>query len=388
MMPLKLLIISHKEIWKSHNSKNIYETSGGFPLQIRAISNLFSKTYLLCGLRNKYRLNYLTPLFGNNLNIFPIEEPPFSGYLRKISILFWLPINIKKIWSLIKYSNAVHILIPGDIGLIGLILSLIAKKPIFVRHCGTWGKNYTYTDKFIYWILPKIANGKNIIMATGGGIDGPEKNNPNIKWIYSTSISKMEWDSTPAKNIWEIGQELKLISVGRLSREKNTESTILALVKLKEKIPRFHLDIIGDGEEMKRLKNITSNFSLDNKVTFHGNKSHEQILDALSKSHLFLFPTNVKEGFPKVLIEAMACGLPAIATRISVIPYLIENDCGIILGDTSPDSIFEAIIKMINNPEKMALMSEKARLISKDYTLENWQDLIGSTLRKQWGILK
>ena len=49
---------------------------------------------------------------------------------------------------------------------------------------------------------------------------------------------------------------------------------------------------------------------------------------------------------------------------------------------------YDIIIKMINNPKKMALMGQKARLLSKDYTLENWQNLIGSTLNKQWGPLK
>jgi len=369
---LKLLIISHKEIWKSHDSNGNYETSGGFPLQISAMSNLFSKTYLICGLRDKNRLNYLSPLTGNNLNILPIKEPPFFGYLRKISILFWLPINIKKIWSLIKYSDAVHILIPGDIGLIGLILALIVKKPIFVRHCGTWGNDYTFVDKFIYWLLPRIANDKNIIMATGGGAEVPEKKYLNIKWIYSTSISNMEWSSLLNNSKWDIGKKLKLITIGRLSKKKNTESIILSLVKLKEKVPLFHLDIIGDGEEMDRLKKITSNLFLNDKVTFHGNKNHQQVLDTLCNSHLFLFPTNVKEGFPKVMVEAMACGLPTIASRVSVIPYLIENRCGIILDNTSPESIIKAINIMIGNPQKMILMGEKARLISKEYTLENW----------------
>ena len=385
---MKLLIISHKEIWKSYNANSNYETSGGFPLQIKAMSNLFSETYLLCGLRNKYRLNNLTPLTGTNLNIFPIEEPPFSGHLRKISILFWLPFNIKKIWSLIKHSDAVHILIPGDIGLVGLIVALIIKKPIFVRHCGTWGNDFTITDKFINWLLPKIANEKNIIMATGGGAEVPEKRNSNIKWIFSTSITKIEWNSLHKKSKWETGSKLKMITVGRLSKKKNTESIILSLVKLKDKIPLFHLDIIGDGEEMDRLKEITSKLSLNDKVTFHGNKNHRQVLDILSKSHLFLFPTNVKEGFPKVMVEAMACGLPTIASRVSVIPYLIENCCGIILENTSPESILKATNAMIENPQKMVLMGQKARLISSRYTLENWQDYIGTTLKKQWGPLK
>ena len=139
---------------------------------------------------------------------------------------------------------------------------------------------------------------------------------------------------------------------------------------------------------MDRLKDITSKLSLNDKVTFHGNKNHRQVLDILSKSHLFLFPTNVKEGFPKVMVEAMACGLPTIASRVSVIPYLIENRCGIVLENTSPESILKATNAMVENPQKMVLMGEKARLISSKYTLENWQDHIGTTLNKQWGPLK
>ena len=88
------------------------------------------------------------------------------------------------------------------------------------------------------------------------------------------------------------------------------------------------------------------------------------------------------------MVEAMACGLPTIASRVSVIPYLIENRCGIILENTSPESIFKATNAMIENPQKMVLMGEKARLISSKYTLENWQEYIGTALYKQWGPLK
>ena len=385
---MKLLVISHKEVWKSSDLKNKYETSGGFPLQIRAISNLFSETSLICGLRKNSQLKNLTPLLGNNLFIYPLKEPPFSGFFRKISITYWLAINIKKIWSMLKYSDAVHALIPGDIGLIGLILALIMNKPIFVRHCGTWGNKNTLTDRFIYWILPKIASGKNIIMATGGGNELPERSNPNIKWIYSTSISKIEWDTLSPSSSWETGKKLRLVNVGRLSKGKNSESIIRALPKLKTKIPKLHLDLVGDGEEMKKLKELSSKLFVMDMITFHGNMSHLEVVNILCKSHLFVFPTNIREGFPKVLIEAMACGLPTIAARVSVIPHLIENKCGIILNDTTSDSILSAILDMISKPKQMSVMSGKARMISEKLTLENWQDFIGSNLNKYWGPLK
>ena len=103
-----------------------------------------------------------------------------------------------------------------------------------------------------------------------------------------TSITNVEWNSLLKKSKWEKGNKLKLITVGRLSK-KNTESIILSLVKLKEKVPLFHLDIIGDGVEMDRLKDITSKLSLNDKVTFHGNKNHRQVLDILVEAIYFCF---------------------------------------------------------------------------------------------------
>ena len=68
------------------------------------------------------------------------------------------------------------------------------------------------------------------------------------------------------------------------------------------------------------------------------------------KSNIFVFPTRTKEGFPKALLEAMACGLPIIASRVSTIPFLVENKCGLIIDDCDPISISKVIIQMISIP--------------------------------------
>ena len=102
---------------------------------------------------------------------------------------------------------------------------------------------------------------------------------------------------------------------------------------------------------------------------------------------MFVFPTNTKEGFPKALLEAMACGLPSIASRVSVIPFLIEDECGWVLNETNEGAISDAVIQMINTPSRMESMGKSARKKSELYTLENWEKLIYDRLRKVWGPL-
>ena len=383
---MKLLIISNKETWEINRLKNEFQTTGGFPFQINALSQLFDTTSLICTKRKSKRPNNLSLIQGKNLIAKPVPEPPFHGLYRQLTFFLWLPLHFQTIWNEVKSSDAVHALIPGDIGLVGLLIAIINKKPIFTRHCGTWGNRKTLTDKFIHWLLPRIAFGKNIVMGTGGGSTNPEPSNSNIKWIFSTSISDEEWKSIKPAKSWDGNETLKLVTVSRLSIGKNVQSIIQALPEI-SKHHSVHLNIVGDGDEYSGLTKLAKQIGVASSITFHGNCNHSDVIKKLSNSHLFVFPTNTKEGFPKSLIEAMACGLPTIATGVSVIPSLIENKCGIVLDKTDPSSVSKAVIDMTSNLDQMKDMGKRARTISKDYTLDHWRNVIGQRLKKAWGPL-
>ena len=379
----KLVIITHKEIYSEKN-KNSFATTGGFPFQIKMISKLFSSTSLLCTLRHNSVIENLTEIKGKNLSVVALKEPPFNKYKRHLSLLIWLPKNIKTILKHMKSADIVHSMIPGDIGLIGLLIALFLKKKIFVRHCGTWGNKTTLADRFIYWLLPIVASKKLIVFATGGGQSVPEPNNQYIHWIFSTSIHKEEWENIIPAEPWTSELSLKLISVSRITKDKNIKSIIFAFSLLEKHISDISLELIGDGEEKKKLEEIVIGLNLKGKITFTGNLDHNSVINKMTESHIFLFPTRTKEGFPKVLIEAMACGLPIISSRVSVIPGLIENKCGIILDNTDANSICEGIIDLIDNPKKLEKMGKEARRISQGFFLEKWKDSIKTTLEKHW----
>jgi glycosyltransferase involved in cell wall biosynthesis len=188
--------------------------------------------------------------------------------------------------------------------------------------------------------------------------------------------------------MWSTGEPLRLITVSRLSESKNVQAIIQALPLIQHQLPGIHLDILGDGEYRAVLETLAADIGVSGAVTFHGNLGHEAVLKTLSRSHLFVFPTRVKEGFPKALLEAMACGLPVVATRVSVIPQLLANGCGMLLEDTTAPAVARAVLAITSDPGRMAYQGTLARQAAQGYTLEAWGETIGERLQAAWGPLK
>jgi glycosyltransferase involved in cell wall biosynthesis len=126
--------------------------------------------------------------------------------------------------------------------------------------------------------------------------------------------------------------------------------------------------------------------NLEDKITFHGKVEHTQVIELMKKAHVFCFPTSASEGFPKVVMEALACGLPILTTKVSVLPKLIGNGCGVLLDETTEKSVAEAIEKICLNPGEYQQMSVRAVAAAQQYSLENWRDFIGETLRQSWQV--
>lgn len=378
-----LLVPSIVPVWK--NSQSNYSL-GGFPLQINSLTKIFKRIMIALPLSNSNNPSGLIKYEKDKVDLLPLKNPVGENYFRKLLLPYWLVCESGKIIKSIRNSKAVYCPLPSDISLIYLIFAIIFKKNIFIRHCGTWANKSTFVDRFIYWLLIKIASDKVIVMATGESKKIPDRKNPHIKWIFSTSITAYEWSNIIPAEPWCGSGKLKLVYVGRLSKNKNVASIIIAADLLRKTNNDFHIDILGSGHQEKHLKSLTRDLNLQNEITFHGSVHHRDVIKYLCRSHLFLFPTKTKEGFPKVLIEAMACGLPSIATKVSVIPYLLNKKCGITLDQTDPKSVYKSIMKMINNPQLMKSMGEEARIRSKSYTMDSWIKIISKRLKTAWSL--
>ena len=384
---MNIIVISHKETWPDPTSPCGYSTVGGFPFQMQAISNLFGQTTLMLPIRSTPLPVGAIPLTGHNLRVIPLAEPTGLGWRRKLSMIPWIARHVALLWREIAHADSVHTPVGSDIGTIGLFIALLQRKPLFIRHCGTWGKPASWLDRVLQRFLEFIAGGRIVVLATGGADTPPSRRNPNIDWIFSTTLTQAELERTPTVRSWLPETPLRLITVGRLSQAKNVDAILRALPEICQSLPDTHLDILGEGEYRPILEEIAAQLGLADLVTFHGNVSHEEVMNTLLQAHLFVFPT-LREGFPKAVLEALACGLPVMAGRISVIPQLLRNGCGMLMNSTSASDVARAVTSITSDPAQLAQMGTLARQSAQGYTLEAWGETIGTKLRLAWGPLK
>ncbi len=382
---MKLAVISHKICWKSPDSPSGFATDGGFPLQIKAISELFDETKAVVPCEKAEKPNGVSPLVGKNLQVSALSVPKGTGFARKLDIPFWLVRNGWKIWREVRVSDAVHAPIPGDVGTIGMFFALILRKPLFVRHCGNWMIQRTAAEAFWKWSMERFAGGRNVMLATGGADDAPSIRNANIKWIFSTSLSQEEIRNAIPREFPADGK-LKLITACRLEKRKGVETVIESLPSILRKFPKATLEVVGGGSLLNELKAKVKDLQLEDKVNFYGKVEHSEVIALMKQAHVFCFPTSASEGFPKVVLEALACGLPVLTTKVSVLPKLIGNGGGVLLDAPTSETVADAVAQICSKPEVYNRMSVRAVESAQQYSLENWRDFIGETLRDAWQV--
>jgi glycosyltransferase involved in cell wall biosynthesis len=113
---------------------------------------------------------------------------------------------------------------------------------------------------------------------------------------------------------------LRVLFVGRLVRRKGLDVLLHAMASLAQRRADLILEVIGDGDERAELARLTTRLGLDRAVRFRGSQGSAEIADALANAHVLVMPSRALpsgevEGSPVILKEALAVGVPVVATR-------------------------------------------------------------------------
>ena len=156
-------------------------------------------------------------------------------------------------------------------------------------------------------------------------------------------------------------EPFRLLSVGRLSAPKGYPVLIEAVMLLRARRRNVRLTLVGEGPERGALENLITLRRLGDAVRLAGACNHERVVGYYESSEAFVL-SSFLEGVPVVLMEAMAMGLPCVATWITGIPELIDSGSeGLLVPPASASAIADAVERLIDDPAAARRLGSAAR---------------------------
>jgi glycosyltransferase involved in cell wall biosynthesis len=152
---------------------------------------------------------------------------------------------------------------------------------------------------------------------------------------------------------------LILLHIGSFSPVKNHELLIEAFSRVEKQIPKIYLWLVGDGAERPKIEELVKDKQIIEKVRFLGIR--DDIPNLLAQADIFVLCSN-SEAFPVAILEAMASGLPVVATAVGGVPEAVINGkTGILVPPNNPEALADAIFQLASNEALRQQMGMNAR---------------------------
>ncbi len=183
----------------------------------------------------------------------------------------------------------------------------------------------------------------------------------NRAGVVLSSLPFTERQAPPAGGRW------RFLQVCRLVEKKGLPVALRAFAAVRERHPAAEFHIAGDGPMRGELEGLAGELGISGAVTFHGFLDLEAVAELAGRSHLFVHPSQTagdgnREGVPNAMLEAMATGLPVLATRHGGIPEAVADGVsGRLVDEGDAAGLAAAALELMASPETYAGYSRAAR---------------------------
>ena len=306
-----------------------------------------------------------------------LKRKPVKFFL----VPFFLFFQFLYLVQLLRKDNFVlihaHWLIPQ--GLLALLAKSILRSKIKVLCTSHGGDLYALKGK----ILGKI---KSFVIKQSDGLTVVSRAMRDFALSYdenaAVQIIPMGVDLTQQFVPGEAAKQQKsLLFVGRLVEKKGILYLIKALPEVVARYPDVQLTIAGSGPEENNLVALVQSLQLADNVTFAGPVQNRDLPSFYQQAQIFVFPSIIakdgdREGFGLVLVEALGCECAVIATDLSAMQDIVENDkTGCIVQQKNSVDLARKINYLLDNPETCSTLGKAGR----EYVLAeyDWEKIAG-----------
>jgi glycosyltransferase involved in cell wall biosynthesis len=376
-----------------YRHEGAYYTNGGFGLYLEQMCQNFDRVALLCFLKKGAPPQGFYRVEHPNLEVITVPSwPTEAGAVAAQPLVFF------KGLMLMHRVDAVHARMPDWTGLTGALVARLTGTPCFHQIIDDWHGQAMRTPLtktyglgaalralllFYDWFERRLSRGQ-LVFAQGQVSYDKHAGAAERFLVLSSAHHLRDIGSVLPKCQ---GEQIILLSVGRLVTVKNHEMLIRSMVDIRKAEPRACLRIVGEGHKRAGLEALVCELGLQDAVHLPGSVKHDELWEEYDSADLFVLPS-ISEGTPKVVLEAMARGCPVVASNVGGVSSAVEHgERGLLFEVDDRAGMTDLVLQLLSDSELRRRCQDNALAFSRRHTLEESTHFMLSQVARKWPSL-
>ena len=393
---MTLGILYHMPFWQTADGV-LWEAEGSFARYVDSIAPYFDRVILAVPVFDT------PPASGSRVragNVTLAPLPYFPGP-RQFYPQLWSVRSRLRRW--VDQCDVIHLRVPSPAAIFAFRIAAARRKPIFLLvvgdyeallpHLGYRGIKKILFSRYVAfeeWALRYMTR-RALTFANGASLRAKhERAGAKVHETKTTTLSLSDLATRPDTCT---GARIRMLVVSRIDPRKGLRSLPAVVSGLAAAGHDVTLDVVGPtigliGEsERDAIAAEAARLGVSDRVNLRGAVALDQLLPLYREFDLFVLPTRPGEGIPRVLMEAMAAGLPIVTTDVSGIASLITNgDNGLLVPDGSTQGMIDALRSLITSPALRQRLIQHGYATARAHTLERQAASLMQTVAAECGL--
>ncbi len=358
--PSTLGILYHMPFWQDADG-NLWEGEGSFARYVDSLAPYFDEIVLAVPVFDT------PPSTGSRVRAANVTLAPLPYFPGPRQFYPMLPTMLSRLRAWVQRCDVIHLRVPTPAAIFAFRLAQAQGKPVFLLvvgdyeallpHLGYRGLKKVLFSRYVAfeeWALRHMT-ARALTFANGAALR--RKHERADLRVHETRTTTLGLDDLATRVDTCQGPRIRLLTVSRIDPRKGLRTLPAVVADIQAAGFDVTADVVGPTvgligqSEHDAIRAEAQRLGVRDRINLPGSIALDELMPMYRGFDIFVLPTRPGEGIPRVLLEAMASGLPVVTTDVSGIASLItEGDNGLLVDEGSPAAMTAAVLRVIRDP--------------------------------------